>query len=236
MNYLKIYNRLVLYRKNYPPLTGYTEFHHIVPRCIGGDNSIKNLVKLTVREHILAHRLLYSMYRGSKYEHKMALAWALMTRVNGERVSSKTATDARIAAIKAVSGENNPMWGKPGTNLGRIFSKEHREKIARSKRGKPHPTPTYGRKLSDNTKEKIRKANLGKVQSKETIEKRVASFMSRERGKLLDSERKEIHARYATGSYTMKQLAEEYWVSHNAIKQLMKNKRYASLEAVTRVA
>lgn len=228
MNYLKIYNNLVLYRKNNPPSTEYTETHHVVPKCIGGDSSPKNLVKLTIKEHIFAHRLLYFIYRGSEYEPKMALAWALMTRVNKEQVSSKIAADARIAAKIATSGKNNPMWGKPGTNLGRVFSKEHREKIAASKRGKPHPAPQHGRKVSDETREKLRKANFGRVQSRETIEKRVNSLMSRERGKLSDLERREIHTRYATGLCTMKQLAKEYKVSYSAIKQLLKNKRYAS--------
>lgn len=37
----------------------YTEKHHIIPRCFGGDNSKDNLIRLPYRAHLLAHRLLY---------------------------------------------------------------------------------------------------------------------------------------------------------------------------------
>ena len=40
----------------------YTEVHHIVPRYQGGDNSSSNLLRLTYRQHILAHLLLYRRY------------------------------------------------------------------------------------------------------------------------------------------------------------------------------
>jgi len=61
MNYTKIYDSLInaaLYRE-------YTkrpsEVHHILPRSMGGTNDSENLVRLTVREHFIAHLLLYKM-------------------------------------------------------------------------------------------------------------------------------------------------------------------------------
>ena len=35
------------------------EIHHIVPRCMGGNNKSINLVLLTVPEHLMAHTLLF---------------------------------------------------------------------------------------------------------------------------------------------------------------------------------
>lgn len=57
----------------------YFELHHIVPRCIGGDNNSLNLILLTAREHFVAHHLLYLMYDGEA-KSKMAHAWFCMCR------------------------------------------------------------------------------------------------------------------------------------------------------------
>ena len=41
---------------------GYTEKHHILPRCMGGNDTKENLARLTAREHFIAHRLLTKIY------------------------------------------------------------------------------------------------------------------------------------------------------------------------------
>lgn len=41
---------------------GYTEQHHVIPRCMGGDDSAENLVRLTPEEHYVAHQLLMKMH------------------------------------------------------------------------------------------------------------------------------------------------------------------------------
>jgi hypothetical protein len=61
MDYLKSYNSLVVRGKN-RQLTGYTETHHIIPKCVGGTNDKYNLVKLTAREHFICHLLLCEIY------------------------------------------------------------------------------------------------------------------------------------------------------------------------------
>ena len=47
-------------------LEGYTELHHIVPKCMGGDNSSSNLVSLSAEEHYIAHLLLTKIYPKNK--------------------------------------------------------------------------------------------------------------------------------------------------------------------------
>lgn len=44
--------------------SGYSETHHIVPRCLKGKDTEDNLIKLTLREHFLAHWLLWKAYPG----------------------------------------------------------------------------------------------------------------------------------------------------------------------------
>lgn len=61
MNYQKIYDNIVRRGQN-RILEGYTEKHHIVPRCIGGTDEADNLVSLTPEEHYLCHLLLVKIY------------------------------------------------------------------------------------------------------------------------------------------------------------------------------
>jgi len=57
--YFKIYKSLIEKRLLYPVEIGtYCETHHILPKSIGGDNSKDNLIKLSAREHYIAHLLL----------------------------------------------------------------------------------------------------------------------------------------------------------------------------------
>ena len=70
MNYKKIYDSLIEKRKNYvlskmdPSDKNYiaTEVHHIVPKCNGGLDVESNLIRLTSREHYIAHLLLWKIY------------------------------------------------------------------------------------------------------------------------------------------------------------------------------
>lgn len=55
MNYTKIYNDLINRAKTRKNLLGYTEVHHILPKCLGGSENKKNLAILTAREHYIAH-------------------------------------------------------------------------------------------------------------------------------------------------------------------------------------
>ncbi len=59
MDYHRIYDQFIADRRaKEAGLTGYVERHHIVPRCLGGDDSDANLVALTPSDHFFAHLLL----------------------------------------------------------------------------------------------------------------------------------------------------------------------------------
>jgi hypothetical protein len=62
-------------------------------------------------------------------------------------------------------------------NKGKIMTEESRKKMSESKKGKV--SPRKGVILSDETKNKLRIANLGKKQSSETINKRVATMKNK---------------------------------------------------------
>lgn len=61
--YCRWYFNIIENRKNNAPEDSYTEKHHILPRCLGGDNSSSNLIRLTSREHFICHALLVKMVK-----------------------------------------------------------------------------------------------------------------------------------------------------------------------------
>jgi hypothetical protein len=73
MDYQKIYNQIVEKAKN-RVLKNYTERHHIIPKCMGGDDTNENLVILTAKEHFLCHMLLCEIYpNNNKLKHALFL-------------------------------------------------------------------------------------------------------------------------------------------------------------------
>jgi hypothetical protein len=73
MDYQRIYNQLIEKAQN-RTLEGYTEKHHILPKCLGGNNDKENLVELTAREHFLCHMLLCEIYpKENKLKHALFL-------------------------------------------------------------------------------------------------------------------------------------------------------------------
>ena len=70
-------------------LSGYSERHHIVPRCLGGDDAHSNIVHLTPEEHYVAHLLLVKM---TNSDYRLLWAAVLMTGGNdnqGKRYNNK---------------------------------------------------------------------------------------------------------------------------------------------------
>ena len=103
--YTIVYNNIINRAKS-RVLDGYGEFHHIIPRSLGGCNSKENIVKLTAREHFICHRLLVKMVEGSAI-FKMMKAVDIMTMKNKSQdryhVNSRTFEKIKIAASIAMS-------------------------------------------------------------------------------------------------------------------------------------
>lgn len=89
MNYQKIYTNLIESRKAliYDE-SNYTEKHHIIPKCMGGTDAVENMIRLSYREHFLAHLLLtkiYPYHKGVNY----ALLCMLRKNTAGRTITSK---------------------------------------------------------------------------------------------------------------------------------------------------
>lgn len=109
MDYQKVYNDLVSFRKSNPlerSETVYTEEHHIIPKCIGGDDSSENLILLTAREHFIAHRLLSKIYPGNT---GLARAVILMLMFQNRKICSR-----EYDRLKEMSSEGlKQRWKDP---------------------------------------------------------------------------------------------------------------------------
>src|ERR1035437_1556942 len=92
-------------------IDGYSERHHIVPRTFGGSNDKSNIVRLTYREHYLAHWLLPKFVVGDDAIRKMRYALYSMSRnARGHRtiISSWQYSVSKKAKVDAATGRARP--------------------------------------------------------------------------------------------------------------------------------
>lgn len=184
MDYQKHYDRLIDRAKR-RQLNGYSESHHIQPKCMGGSDDQSNLVNLTPEEHYLAHQLLVKIYP----EHQGLVFAAIMMTSNRStnklygwikrRMSSiastktgslhqnhgrKWITDGDKNRIIRISDPMPNGWsfGRTEHFKKHAPSAETKKKIADGNRGK---------KMSEEAKRKIAAYRLGKKHSAATKQK-----------------------------------------------------------------
>lgn len=151
MNYQLHYNKLIEKAKT-RTLDCYVERHHIIPRCMGGNNSKENLVNLTPEEHYVAHQLLVKIYPNNC---KLVFAATCMTRnSNGKRTNNRLYGWLRRELAKAVSKQQTGRPENPEANLKRSLTLKGRNS------GKNNPF--YGKKHTEEQKELFSKAWSGK--------------------------------------------------------------------------
>lgn len=215
--YRQHYERLIV-RAQGRTLAEYTEKHHIIPKCLGGVNTKSNYARLTASEHYVAHQLLVKLFPN---EPKLIYAANMMTLnafglrgsnnksyswlrkkfsiVVGNR-SRGVVPSAETIAKMSESGKRKIFSEEHRSNiaisgLNRKPSKETRDKMSASAKGKQHwlnknhteetktkmsegqlgkkrgPYKKDGRKkgpLTEETKDKISKSNTGKSPSEES--------------------------------------------------------------------
>jgi hypothetical protein len=174
MNYTKIYNQLIERAKNRKPeRDGYYERHHIIPKCMGGSNDKDNLVKLTYREHFIAHWLLH---RANPTNKPLAASFIIMAfgknrgraikeRGNKWIPSSRQLEEARIATVGMPLSEKTKQKLREAKQK---MSEETKQKIREAHLGN---TYSLGNIHSEETKQKMREASLGNIHSDETKKK-----------------------------------------------------------------
>ena len=157
MNYFKHYIKLIKKARG-RVINEYCEKHHVFPISIFGKN--KFIVKLTAREHYIAHALLEKIYinrYGLNHPNtrKMINAFFMMNNTFGRGqkryFNSRLFEKSKLRFSEQRSGQNSPMYGKK-----RTFSQKHLDNLkAARKSGKD--SPLYGKKRSEEIKQKMRK-------------------------------------------------------------------------------
>lgn len=86
-----------------------SEYHHIIPRCLGGTDDEENLIYLTYREHFQAHKLLCEE---NPEESKLIYALWMMSN-HGDIATPEEYSEIRekFCGIqrKKFSGDDNPI-------------------------------------------------------------------------------------------------------------------------------
>jgi NUMOD3 motif len=171
----------------------YSETHHIIPRCLGGNDSRENLVELTAREHFICHWLLTKFVLIGK--GKMDYALWLMINVENKlqeryKINSKTYEILRTKLSKTFSKQHT----------GRKMSEETKRKISETRK-KKFKDGTLEIKVYDTTRKKLSKNRSGYKHTQETKDK----IGNAHRGKVISDEQKQTLSEINTG----KQWAEE---------------------------
>lgn len=169
MDYQRIYDNLMT-RSRERMLEGYTERHHIIPRCLGGSDEQDNIAILTAREHYIAHQLLVKLYPDN---YKIAYAAKMMTiDKTGGRSSNRQYEWLQKAFLKT---DRSEIYTKAlATKRQRGTDKLSPESIEKLKaslaeaNAKPdvqerRRKAARGRKLTDEGKAKLSAARKGNV-------------------------------------------------------------------------
>ena len=125
---------------------GYCEVHHIVPRSLGGSDDADNLIRLTARQHFVAHWMLARALGGSA-----SRAFFMMS--------------------------NFGKYGKVNSTTYDIARQEYAEQVSQQLKGKPSQCP-----FSEETKQKMREAKLGRSLREETKQKLRIAMLGQKRG------------------------------------------------------
>jgi hypothetical protein len=146
MDYRKHYDSLINRSKTKQLEEGtYFEIHHIIPRSEGGTNDESNLVKLTAREHFIAHWLLYR--ENPKLLSRVFSFWRMcngkgkVDTKNWIIIPSRAYEEGKLAFSQ---GMKTMLKGKKKT-------KEHAMKVGLANRGKKR-TPEAKQKMSQAAK------------------------------------------------------------------------------------
>lgn len=151
MNYTKIYNDIIHKAQSRYLTSGY-ETHHIVPKCLDGPNNKSNLVRLTIKEHFVCHRLLIKMHQGIA---KQKMSFAFYRLCNRHQIKNSRAYEtAKFTVKKALSQ----------IHKGKTLTAKHRLQIKNRTSGEQNPM--YGKKHSNDALQIMRECKLNNTNAR----------------------------------------------------------------------
>lgn len=160
----------------------YLEYHHIIPKCLGGTDEEDNIVSLTFREHLVAHKLLIRMYPNVS-GLRLAVHFMITVLKGGKRQKlvyinsngkKRNFTSRELEEYRSgVISRNKEL--KTGTKA----SEETKKKLSKIRKGKKRRNSTReaiskgrrGIEFSEEHKKKLSESGKQKHLSKESRQK-----------------------------------------------------------------
>lgn len=164
VNYAAIYDGLMQAARSRKP-AGYVERHHVLPKCLGGNNRSENLVELTAREHYLAHMLLARMNPGKP---GLSYAVVMMGAVAG-RTGSRSYERVRAVAVAHMSASKKGV-PRPRHVIEAMVAGTRRHPRSEETKAKLSAVG-MGRVVSAETRLRISEALVGRAHSEESRQK-----------------------------------------------------------------
>lgn len=210
MNYKRIHDSIIENAK-VRILKGYKEKHHIIPRCMGGNDDESNLVFLTPEEHYVIHQLLVKIYPNN---HSLIKA-AVMMIPNRPNNKMYGWLKRRFSVIqsKAQTGENNSQYGSRWI---------HNKSIKKSKKikkteilpegweeGRIIDFESYFNKLEEKNNKKTHKQKEKPLTKEQIIEKiRVKHYNIRHSKSYRNAKAKKLFKEFKESGISLRKFAE----------------------------
>ena len=150
-HYLNRYIKFVTFAKQSIANDRYIESHHILPQSMGGLNDDDNLVKLSARQHYLAHWMLWKAYKSKE----MTFAFFSMSNQSNQyqgrncRINSRIYENLRNEFSTLLSNTAKDKWQDPTYRQKHIDTNnsEKTQKIRSEKAKELWQNPDYVEKL-----------------------------------------------------------------------------------------
>lgn len=152
------------------PFSGdeYAETHHIIPKAMGGSNSKSNLVRLTAKQHFVAHHILTKMTAGI-YRRKAEAAFRAIAIMKNPKAGKSFITISptlyeEIRSKHAIRSKKHmtDLWATEEFRTKMSTCRTFEERSISAKKGKTaegierHRQSLLGRKHLEETKMKMR--------------------------------------------------------------------------------
>jgi len=150
-HYLDRYIKFITFAKNLAVGDKYVESHHILPQSMGGLNDDNNLVKLSARQHYLAHWMLWKAYKSKE----MTFAFFSMSNQSNQyqgrnrKINSRIYENLRNEFSTLLSKTAEDKWQDPAYRQKHIDTNnsEKTQRIRSEKAKELWQNPDYVKKL-----------------------------------------------------------------------------------------
>ena len=164
MTYSAVYCALIEKRRQHSLQdSAYGEVHHIIPKSEGGDDSKENLVRLSAREHYVAHLLLAKIYDDYKMYSALVYMQSRRHKKRKFKFNSRLYEKLREEYAKKISNDNHWTHRHPEkVRRGFKYSESHNKKlseIGKTKTGKLNNF--YGKHHSEEARRKMSLVHKG---------------------------------------------------------------------------